>query len=272
MFIVYCLFVIGIEMFMLSIEFAASVVVGEWYKKRIPQYQMILMGFACFFLLAGAIVSYLETDSIPPRSLFSYEFYTIFAIVAAFFFVGSIYKYINYSKKKNLQRVISLTKDEYQLKSEYNLDLDSVLYTPNIRSFAITEDKILVFSGNRPSNKVDADFICYEIGENIYDCVAFYSKENKLTFLRFVQNIEMILFDILVITFPILLVYTDSKMILGKVFEEYIPIYRFFVLYILGYFVTWFAKNTHGILAVFKVIGKASIILALINFVLLFYN
>lgn len=272
MLIVYCLFVIGIEMFMLSIEFAASVILGDWYKKRIPQYQMILMGFASFFLIACAIVSYLETDYIPSRSLFAYEFCTIFAVVAVFFFVGSIYKYINYSKKKNLRRVISLTKDEYHLKSEYNLDLDSVLYTPNIRSFAITEDKILVFSGNRPSNEVDADFICYEIGENIYDCVAFYSKEKKLTFLRLVQNIEMILFDILVTTFPIILVYTDNRMILGNSFGEYISIYRFFVLYIFGYFVTWFAKNTHGILVIFKVIGKVSIILALINFVLLFYN
>lgn len=280
--IIYCLYILGCELIILLFGFVFSVYPGKKYRLKIPKIQLEMSILAIIPFILICILSYIYPDQIN-NSYFRFEISKAQLVVPSLIVFCSIYKY----KSMNLQEcIISLKSTDYQLHNEFNMNLDNVPYMPNVKSFANYSDGVIVFSANRPVEPIDADFICKEIGPNIYDCSSYIKhKKEKMNFKRLIRKINTIGVFCAMIVAPFLIVFSDYLNTYGldltyysSIKEAYVPITYsaavFEAVYMYGVFSKkLFCNNKDIISKIFFWFGEVCVVLSfsyLIEFLQIF--
>ncbi|HHT97311.1 MAG TPA: hypothetical protein GXZ90_05400 [Clostridiales bacterium] len=246
---IYIQFVVAFDLIVLMFLIIFNVLPGKWYKWHTIQLQLILSTASFVSGLSGYVLSIYHRNYIQEvNSLFYDSFLSIFSLFYFMVFILSIYRYITVNKaQKNLQhKYIELSKSEYKIFNELNYTLenkislenkhvlDDLVYLPNVSSYAVYGEKLILFPGARPLQEIDAGFVCVQIKDNVYECISYIDKSKGKSFNKIVNKFITFMTSCLLLLAPVLLTYTDYVYIKGGSVENIYNLHFFNVMFISG--------------------------------------
>lgn len=247
---------------MFAIIFGA--IPGKWYKKKIDQLQLV---FATISFLSGTLSCILakinEEFLLEINTLYTFSFLLLIEYFYIVTFLASIYKIKTKNRIGNYQN-IQLRSSEYQLSNELEYTIgDSMIYMPNVKTCAVTENYIIVFPGPRPEKEIDADFLCEKIGDKTYACQAYtiLEKEHKI---KRIINYGINCFIVLTfLSIPLLFQHMDTTFMTTGNTDEFDFLFRFVMLFLFGALSNKLFKNTKGFGKILYYLSIVMIILSI---------
>ena len=174
------------ECYVLLFSMLFNVLPGKkYYEKHMDNIQLLLSFIAMF--LSVTLIGYMNNTIMRPEEK---DKATPIIFLCALLFASSIYKHWNGKKNADKSLIISLKKEDYEIRKDFEFLLGDYVLMPNVSSYAkVGEDVILFRAVMPPESSVDADFSCIKLNDKTYECVSYEAKNQKLSFKMLVNRI-----------------------------------------------------------------------------------
>lgn len=209
---IYVLSILAFDSAVLVFAFLFNVIPGRWYVWRIEKIQLMLASFSLVTNIVGSVIAIIyDSYLLNIGSLYTYDFHTTVGGFYVILLFCSIYKYISFVKreKKEPRKYIELRDTDYKLTSELNFTLGNQIYMPNVQTYAVTKDEVILFSGARPEKEINAGFICNKLGDKVYECISYCPLEKKHTKKSVINRIHSFSIVFVFMLLPVVVAYLD---------------------------------------------------------------
>lgn len=231
--LIYLLSCLAFDSLVLAFAVGFGAIPGKWYKLKTKQIQFIFLTISFVVGIISCIIAKINEEYLLEiNTLYTFDYLMIWQVLYTIAFVGALF---GIKKTAGLPtEYIYLQGSEYKISTSLEYTLSDLTYMPNVKTYAITENYTILFSGARPEKEIDACFICKQIGNKTYECFSYIDLDKEYRIKRIINygfNCCVILVFLLV---PLLIQYTDIIFITTRNVDAFYPLYEFVVLFLLG--------------------------------------